>query len=58
MKSCVQKGIEEISFWALAKKNILERSEDELTYLYSLLGDWIQKIHTLCEENNVSFHTV
>jgi undecaprenyl diphosphate synthase len=58
MRSCVQKGIEEISFWALAKKNILERSENELTYLYSLLSDWIQKIHTLCEENNISFHTV
>lgn len=58
MKSCVKKWIEEISFWALAKKNILERTEDELSYLYLLLEDWIKKIHVLCNENNISFHVV
>lgn len=55
---CAEKKIETISFWALAKKNILERSPEELTYLYKLLEDWFEKIEKKCNEHNILFETI
>ncbi len=55
---CVREKIECASLWALAKKNILERSPEELTFLYALLQDWTDKIREQCLKNNVRFDTV
>ncbi len=55
---CVENKIEYASLWALAKKNILERSDQELTFLYKLLEDWTNKIVQLCIENNIRFQTI
>lgn len=41
MEYCADIGIETVSFWCLAKKNIQERSERELAYLYDLFIDFI-----------------
>lgn len=55
---CVQNQIEVVSFWALAKKNILERSEQELGYLYGLFEEFLGKIETSCQKNGIRFETV
>ncbi len=44
---CLDSGISYASFWALSKENILERSEAELNYIYTLLE---QKIPSLVEK--------
>jgi undecaprenyl diphosphate synthase len=41
---CHNEKIEYCSFWALAKKNIENRSEEELAYLYDLLSESIQNL--------------
>ena len=51
-------GIKVVSFWGLAKKNILERSEEELGYLYNLFGEFIQKIRGNCQKNEIRFEFV
>lgn len=55
---CVQNEIEIVSFWALAKKNILERSEQELNYLYDLFGEFLGKIEASCVRNQIRFEMV
>lgn len=55
---CVKNNIEIVSFWALAKKNILERSAQELDYLYSLFEEFLGKIETSCEKNQICFEFV
>lgn len=41
INTCLANGIEYVSFWGLAKKNILERSKEELEYLYSLFDEFV-----------------
>jgi len=55
---CVKNEIEIVSFWALAKKNILERSEQELTYLYDLFERFLEKIEASCVRNQIRFEAV
>lgn len=55
---CVKNNIEIVSFWALAKKNILERSNQELSYLYDLFEEFLEKIETSCVKNQIRFEMV
>jgi undecaprenyl diphosphate synthase len=55
---CVKNGIEIVSFWALAKKNVLERSQQELNYLYALFEEFLGKIEASCVKNNIRFEMV
>lgn len=55
---CVKNEIEIVSFWALAKKNILERSEQELAYLYDLFEEFLGKIEASCIRNQIRFEAV
>ncbi len=58
MELCVKNNIEIVSFWALAKKNILERSNQELSYLYDLFEEFLEKIETSCVKNQIRFEMV
>jgi undecaprenyl diphosphate synthase len=58
VQSCADKGIEVMSLWALAKKNILERTPDELEHLFALLREWVAEIGVACRENDLKFSTV
>lgn len=55
---CIKNEIEFVSFWALAKKNIMERSEQELTYLYNLFEEFLGKIEASCTRNQIRFEAV
>jgi undecaprenyl diphosphate synthase len=58
VQACAEKNIEVMSLWALAKKNILERTPDELGHLFALLKEWIGEIRSACEANNLRFSTI
>lgn len=58
VQACANKDIEVMSLWALAKKNILERTPDELGHLFALLREWVAEIRTACRENDLKFSTV
>lgn len=58
LELCVRENIEYVSFWALAKKNIEERSEDELSHIYTLLKKEIVRLTPKMIENNVRFETI
>jgi len=55
---CQKRQLEVVSFWALAVKNIQERSETELTALYALLKREIQKMLPKLQEGNIRFEVV
>lgn len=50
--------IEYVSFWALAKKNIEERSEDELSHLYGLIKSELLRLTPKMIANNVRFEVI
>jgi undecaprenyl diphosphate synthase len=58
VKACADKNIEVMSLWALAKKNILERTPEELWHLFALLTEWVWEIRSACETNNLKFSTI
>ena len=58
VQTCADKNMEVMSLWALAKKNILERTPDELGHLFALLAEWISEIRSACETNNLRFSTI
>ena len=58
MEFCYKEGVEYCSFWALAKKNIENRSKEELDYLYKLLGESIREILPKLLEKGIKFEWV
>jgi undecaprenyl diphosphate synthase len=58
IERCIENGVEVASFWALAKKNIEERSEEERSYLYRLLLERVGNLLPKLREKNVAFRWV
>lgn len=50
---CFASGIRTVSAWALAKKNIEERSEEELTHLYGILEERLPKLLGRLKEKGI-----
>ena len=55
---CLEDGIEVVSFWALAKKNVEERSEEELAYLFKLLLERVEKLRARLMKENAKFRWI
>lgn len=55
---CLEDGIEAVSFWALAKKNVEERSKEELTHLYGLLLERLDKLRPRIMKERAKFRWV
>lgn len=55
---CYNEDIEYCSFWALAKKNIENRSKEELDYLYKLFQDSIDRLLPKLLEKSIRFEWV
>lgn len=55
---CLKEWVEHVSIWALAKKNITERSNIELDHLYDLLLKRIPMMTPKFIKNGVKFETV
>lgn len=55
---CYNEKAEYCSFWALAKKNIENRSQEELEYLYNLLIKSIQNLIPKLLEKSIKFEWV
>lgn len=53
--ACMLEGCTHASFWALAKKNIEERSAEELAYLYDLIREMISHFRVEAVQKNLSF---
>lgn len=55
---CLEDGIDVVSFWALAKKNVEERSEEELAYLFKLLLERVEKLRARLMKENAKFRWI
>ena len=55
---CFDEGIECCSFWAIAKKNIENRSQEELTYLFQILLDCVENLTSRLIEKSIRFDWV
>lgn len=55
---CYNENIEYCSFWAIAKKNIENRSPEELTYLYQLLVESIEDLIKKLLEKSIKFEWI
>lgn len=55
---CYKEGIEYCSFWAIAKKNIENRTQKELDYLFQILMDNIERLATKLLEKDIRFEWV
>lgn len=51
-------GIPFVSFWALSKENILERSPQELEAIYGIFRSSFSRIVALAESRNIKITTV
>lgn len=58
LELCLDRNIEFISMWALAKKNIEERSEEELNHLYSLIEQKIPSLLPKLIKKWIRFETI
>ncbi len=58
LELCYDEGIEYCSFWAIAKKNIENRSVEELTYLYQILSDSISDLVSKLLEKSIRFEWI
>ena len=58
VECCYNEGMEYCSFWALAKKNIENRSEEELNYLYKLFQDSIDNFLPKLIDKSIRFEWV
>ena len=58
LEACTKRNIEFVSFWALAKKNIEERSKAELGHIYDLLEKEIKSLTPKMVKNGVRFDIV
>jgi undecaprenyl diphosphate synthase len=55
---CFNEGVEYGSFWAIAKKNIENRSQEELTYLFQILLDCVENLISRLIEKSIRFDWV
>ena len=55
---CYNEKIEYCSFWALAKKNIENRSQEELDYLYKLFVESMESLLPRLLEKGIRFEWV
>ncbi len=55
---CAKENIEFVSMWALAKKNIEERSPEELNHIYALIQERFQKLLPKLLKNGIKFDTL
>lgn len=55
---CYKEGVEYCSFWAIAKKNIENRSQEELDYLFQILMDNIENLASKLLEKDIRFEWV
>jgi undecaprenyl diphosphate synthase len=55
---CRKEKIRHVSLWALSDKNIRERSEEEVLYLFRLLETGIPRMVEKAIKNNTSLHIV
>ena len=55
---CYEKEIPFVSFWALSKENILERTEDELLSIYTIIRWSLPRLISQAEERNISIDYV
>lgn len=53
-----ESGIPFVSFWALSKENILERSPQELEAIYGIFRSSFSRIVALAEARNIEITTV
>lgn len=58
LRLCMKEWIECVSFWALAKKNLEERSQEELGHMYDLMRDRFPKLTPTLVEEWVRFNFV
>ncbi len=58
LEYCKEKQIAYATFWALAKKNIEERSKEELTVLYSLLEWELKSMIPKMMKENIRFEMI
>lgn len=58
LELCVKNDIKYVSFWALAKKNIEERTKMELDHIYFLLVSELANLTPKMVKNGVKFETV
>lgn len=55
---CLEDDIKTVSFWALAKKNVEERTEEELSYLYRLLLERVEKLRARLKKERSKFRWI
>lgn len=55
---CLEDGIGTVSFWALAKKNVEERSQEELAYLYRIFIERVAKLRPKLFERDIRFRWI
>lgn len=55
---CIEDGVDVVSFWALAKKNVEERTEEELTYLFRLLLERVESLRPKLRRENIRFRWI
>ena len=55
---CYNESMEYCSFWAIAKKNIENRSPEELSYLFQILVDSIENLVSQFLEKGIKFEWV
>lgn len=55
---CLEENVEVVSFWALAKKNVEERSPEELSYLYRIFLERVAKLRPKLFERDIRFRWI
>ncbi len=55
---CYDAGIPFVSFWALSKENIIERTEDELVWIYGIIRDSLPRLVAHAREKNICIEFV
>ena len=55
---CYDVDIPFVSFWALSKENIEERSSEEIEGIYAILRSSISRLLSLAEEKNMRIESV
>lgn len=58
LKLCLKEEIEYVSFWALAKRNIEERSPEELNHIYSLIIDQFPEMLPKLQRESIRFEVL
>lgn len=58
MGYCLEEKIPYVSFWALSKENILERSEDEVGAIFDILRRKLPSLKTKLLEQHIALEIV